>query len=177
VPEQRFVDALHEQIANEYAASQQYVAIAVNYDAQTLPRLAEFFYRQAVEERNHAMMMVRYLLDSNVPVRTPGVAAPQLEFADTVAPVALALEQERTVGDQINRLFGIAREAGDYVSEQFMQWFVKEQLEEVAMMQALLDIVERGRDNLLQVEEYLSHSPVGGSAQPAGAPETAGGAL
>jgi ferritin len=57
VPEQRFVDALHEQIANEYAASQQYVAIAVNYDAQTLPRLAEFFYRQAVEERNHAMMM------------------------------------------------------------------------------------------------------------------------
>jgi bacterioferritin B len=177
VPDARLIEALHEQIANEFAASQQYVAIAVTYDAQTLPQLAAFFYRQAVEERNHAMMMVQYLLDSDVPVRTPGVEAPRLDFSDAVSPVALALEQERMVGDQINRLFGIAREAGDYVSEQFMQWFVKEQLEEVSTMQALLDVVERGRDNLLQVEEYLSHGTIGGGAEPAGAPATAGGAL
>jgi ferritin len=177
MPDHSFVDALHEQVANEFAASQQYVAIAVHYDAQTLPQLAAFFYRQAVEERNHAMMMAQYLLDSDVPVRIPGVAAPQLEFNDAVAPVKLALEQERTVGEQINRLFGIAREAGDYMSEQFMQWFVKEQLEEVSTMQKLLDIVERGRGNLLQVEEYLSHGVVGGGAEPAGAPAAAGGTL
>ena len=73
----RFVERLNEQIAYEFAASQQYIANAVYYDAQTLPRLAAFFYAQAVEERNHAMMMVRYLLDADAEVAIPGVAAPE----------------------------------------------------------------------------------------------------
>lgn len=60
----QFTEALNQQIASEFAASQQYLAIAVHYDAQTLPQLAGHFYRQAVEERNHAMMLVQYLLDS-----------------------------------------------------------------------------------------------------------------
>ena len=54
--EKRFADALNEQIANEFAASQQYVACAVYYDAETLPRLAAFLYAQALEEKG-----VRYL--------------------------------------------------------------------------------------------------------------------
>ncbi|MEK6328385.1 MAG: ferritin-like domain-containing protein, partial [Actinomycetota bacterium] len=58
-----FADALNEQIANEFGAHQQYIGAAVYYESETLPRLAAFFYRQAVEERNHAMMMVQYLLD------------------------------------------------------------------------------------------------------------------
>src|SRR6185295_2503011 len=61
--EKSFAGALNEQIANEFAASQQYVGAAVYYDAETLPRLAHFFYRQAQEEREHAMIMIRYLLD------------------------------------------------------------------------------------------------------------------
>ena len=72
----RFTEGLNDQIANELAASQQYVAIAVHYDAQTLPQLAAHFYRQAVEERNHAMMIVRYLLDAGAQVEIPGVQAP-----------------------------------------------------------------------------------------------------
>src|SRR5215212_10770278 len=101
VPAQAFVDALNEQIGHEFSASQQYVACAVHYDAETLPRLAAFFYRQAVEERNHAMMMVQYLLDAGVDPVVPGVAAPETSFADVVAPVTLALAQERRVSDQI----------------------------------------------------------------------------
>ena len=72
-----FVSKLNEQIGNELAAHQQYVACAVHYDAETLPRLAAFFYRQALEERDHAMMMVQYLLDTDATVEIPGVAAPQ----------------------------------------------------------------------------------------------------
>src|SRR2546423_8441224 len=97
VPAQAFVDALNEQIAEEFAASQQYVTVAVHYDAETLPRLAAFFYRQAVEERNHAMMMIQYLLDAGADPIVPGVAAPQSGFADIVVPVELALEQDRRV--------------------------------------------------------------------------------
>src|SRR4051812_45870485 len=95
MPADAFVAKLDEQIAHEFAAHQQYVAIAVHYDAETLPRLAAFFYAQALEERNHALMMVRFLLDQDVDVTVPGVAAPQTAFEDVVAPVALALAQER----------------------------------------------------------------------------------
>ena len=137
----RFVERLNEQIAYEFAASQQYVANAVYYDAQTLPRLAAFFYAQAVEERNHAMMMVQYLLDADAQVTIPAVTAPETEFDDVVAPVALALEQERRVSDQIAALTEVARDEGDYLSEQFVQWFLKEQVEEVASMSSLLAVV------------------------------------
>ena len=96
-----FPEGLNEQVGHEFAASQQYVAIAVHYDAQTLPRLAAHFYRQAVEERNHAMMLVQYLLDADEIVKIPGVEAPRTEFDDVVTPVELALAQEREVTEQI----------------------------------------------------------------------------
>src|SRR5690349_24628410 len=99
--ESSFAAALNEQVANEFAAHQQYVAIAAHYDGETLPRLAAFFYRQAVEERNHAMMLVQYLLDAGLEVTIPGVAAPEVGFSDIVAPVELALAQEKRVTEQI----------------------------------------------------------------------------
>ena len=172
-----FADQLNEQIAYEFAASQQYIAIAVHYDAQTLPQLAAHFYRQAVEERNHAMMMVQYLLDSGDEVVTPAVAAPQTVFADDVEPVALALDQEKRVTAQISQLALIARENGDLVAEQFMHWFLQEQREEVSSMSALLQVVERLRDNVMLVEDYLARESGGENALETGAPPSAGGAL
>jgi ferritin len=174
--ESRFVSALNEQIAYEFGASQQYTAIAIHYDAETLPRLAAFFYRQALEERNHAMMMVQYLLDAGERVTIPGVEAPQTEFADTVAPVELALAQERRVTSQINALAAAARDANDYAGEQFMLWFIKEQVEEVSSMSDLLRVVERARENPLLAEEYLVREATGEAAD-ATAPGAAGGAL
>jgi ferritin len=173
----RFVERLNQQIAYEFAASQQYIANAVYYDRETLPRLAAFFYAQAVEERNHAMMMVEYLLDADEPVTIPGVAAPETAFSDIVAPVALALEQERRVSDQIGELMGVARAENDYLSEQFTQWFLKEQVEEVSSMSSLLTVVQRSADSPMLIEEYLvrENAPSGG-ADPT-APSAAGGAL
>jgi ferritin len=173
----RFVERLNEQIAYEFAASQQYVANAVFYDAETLPRLAAFFYAQAVEERNHAMMMVQYLLDADADVSIPGVSMPETEFADIVAPVVLALEQEKRVSDQIAGLVGVAREEGDYLSEQFVQWFLKEQVEEVSTMSSLLAVVKRSADAPYFVEDYLAREHSGGEAADPTAPPAAGGAL
>ena len=173
----RFPEALNEQIGYELGASQQYVAIAVYYDAQTLPRLAAHFYRQAVEERNHAMMMVQYLLDADQEVRTPGIDAPRADFADVVAPVSLALEQEKRVTAQIADLVRLARAEGDLVGEQFLHWFLQEQREEVSSMSALLHVVERSKDNVMLVEDYLARESGGENALEAGAPPAAGGAL
>ena len=173
----RFIERLNEQIAYEFAASQQYIANAVYYDAETLPRLAGFFYAQSVEERNHAMMMVRYLLDADARVSIPGIAAPETEFADLVAPVALALEQEKRVSGQIAALVGVAREESDYLSEQFVQWFLKEQVEEVSTMSSLLTVVQRSADSPMFVEDYLVREHDVGEAADPTAPPAAGGPL
>jgi len=173
-----FIDELNAQVGREFGASQQYVAIAVYYDAEALPGLAGHFYRQAVEERNHAMMIVQYLLDADATVTIPGVEGPRTEFADAVAPVALALEQERTVTEQISRLAALAREQNDLVGEQFLHWFLQEQREEVASMSDLLKVVERASESsLLLAEEYLARVTIGDPGVDASAPPAAGGAL
>ena len=172
-----FASTLNEQVGNEFGAHQQYVAIAAHYDGETLPQLASFFYRQAVEERNHAMMLIQYLLDADHPVEVPGVEAPKSDFADTVEPVRLALEQEKRVSDQIANLARLAREEGDYQGEQFMQWFIKEQVEEVSSMSALLQVVQRAGDDPLRAEEYLAREQIGDAGGDPTAPGAAGGAL
>jgi ferritin len=173
MPAERFVEHLNEQIGNEFAAHQQYIACAVYYDALTMPQMAAFFYSQAMEERDHAMMMVQYLIDQDAAVTIPGVRAPQTVFEDLVAPVVLALDQEKRVTTQINELTKIAREENDFASDQFMQWFIKEQVEEVATMSDLVNVVRRSRDNIEAVEEYLKREQGSGGADPT-APAVAG---
>jgi bacterioferritin B len=173
-PAQAFAEKLNEQIANEFAAHQQYVACAVYYDSEALPQLARFFYRQALEERGHAMMMVQFLLDTGAEVTTPGVAEPRSRFAGLVEPIALALDQEQRVSAQINALAATAREAGDYTSEQFTQWFIKEQTEEVATMSALLRVAERSGADAANIEDFLAREHPGGEGGDPTAPQAAG---
>ncbi|MBM0126798.1 ferritin [Pimelobacter simplex] len=171
----RFTDQLNAQIGNEFAAHNQYLACAVYYDALTMPQLAGFFYAQAMEEREHAMMMVQYLLDTDAAVQIPGVEAPVADFADIVAPISLALEQEKRVTEQINGLVRTAREEYDFASEQFMQWFIKEQVEEVATMNDLLTVVTRSKDDINAIEDWVARERSAGDADPT-APPAAGAA-
>ena len=169
-----FVDKLDAQIAYEFAAEHQYIACAVHYDSEALPELARFFYRQALEERGHAMIMVQFLLDAGEKVEIAGVAAPRSSFADLVEPISLALEQERRVTDQINALAAIAREAGDYTSEQFIQWFIREQIEEVATMSRLLRVAQRSLDDPSAIEDFVAREHAGGNGEDPTAPRAAG---
>ncbi|GAA3860884.1 ferritin [Saccharothrix violaceirubra] len=172
----KFHHLLREQVGHEFAAAQQYLAIAVWYDGADLPRLAAHFYRQALEERNHALMIVQYLMDKDVRVSIPGVSEVRNDFTDAREPVELALHQEETVTEQIVTLAKTARDEGDYIGEQFLQWFLKEQVEEVASMRTLLAVVDRADGNLFHVEAYLTRESVGEAADPS-APRAAGGAL
>jgi ferritin len=174
MPDKSFADALNAQIANEFAASQQYVGAAVYYDAATLPRLAAFFYRQALEEREHAMMMIRYLLDVGEEIHIPDIKSQETAYVDGSAPVRMALEQEKRVSDEIFALFELARDLKDYRAEQFLQWFVKEQVEEVALMSDLLNVVERSKENLLLAEDYIARESLGEETSDPTAPPVAG---
>ena len=169
---------LHEQIRNEFTASQQYTAVAVWYDDQDLPQLAGHFYKQALEERNHAMMMVQYLLDKDIRPQIPSVGEVESDFKTALEPLELALAQEITVTKQIETLARTARDESDYVGEQFMQWFLKEQVEEVAAMKTLVNVAKRAGDNLFHLEDFLARELAGngGTADPT-APIAAGGAV
>ncbi|WP_141879535.1 ferritin [Homoserinimonas aerilata] len=171
-----FDTLLAEQIGHEFEAAQQYIAIAVWYDNRDLPQLAKHFYAQSLEERNHAMMLVQYRLDRDLGVVIPGVPTVQSEFADEREPIVLALAQEKRVTEQIEALFAAARSETDALGEQFMLWFLKEQVEEVASMSTLLTIVERA-ENLFDVENYLVRESIGDGGHDANAPQAAGGAV
>lgn len=173
----KFCARMQDQIRNEFTAAQQYVAIAVHFDGEDLPQLAAHFYRQAVEERNHAMMLVRYLLDRDVRVEIPPTDAVRNDFASVREAVALALDLERGVTEQITELASTARDERDYLGEQFMQWFLKEQVEEVASMSTLLRTVDRAGANLFHIEDFVAREMAPQPGADAGAPTAAGGAL
>jgi bacterioferritin B len=176
-PDRSFVQLLAEQVRHEFTASQQYIAIAVWFDDHDLPRLAAHFYAQSVEERNHAMMIIQYMLDRDWPVTVPGIDDVRGDFDKPTTPIALALEQEKSVTGQIEALFRAARAEGDVLGEQFMLWFLKEQVEEVASMKTLLTIAERAGTDWFQVEDHLAREAVGDGGKDSSAPAAAGGAL
>lgn len=154
---QRIIDAINQQIGNEFSAMLQYTAIAAHFDGETLPELAAYFHRQAEEEKDHAHRFIKYVTDTGAKVVIPDIPAPIAHFNFAEDAVKLSLEQEKAVTQQVNSLVHIAKEETDYTSDTFLQWFVREQLEEVSSMEDLLRIVQRaGEGNLLRVEDYLA---------------------
>jgi ferritin len=148
---------MNEQIGHEFGASLQYVNIAAYFDDAGLPVLTQHFFRQADEEREHAMKFVRYILDAGGRVAIPSIPAPRPEFASAEEAVALALEWEYTVTKQINALLDKASSERDYVAHDFLEWFAREQLEEVSSMDTLLKMIRRaGESGLMMVENALA---------------------
>lgn len=145
------------QIGREFGASLQYVSIASYFARDSLPELASFFYRQAEEERDHAMRFVHYVVDAGGHVQIPAVAAPKSDFKSAEEAVQLSLDWETTVTRQINALVDLALKENDHISKTFLDWFVTEQLEEVSSMETLLSTIRRaGNAGLLFVEDYIA---------------------
>lgn len=153
---ERINDAMNAQIGAEFAASIQYVAISAYFASEGLARLAARFDQQAEEERQHALKLIKHLLDTGGKVRIPAIPAPQCKFGSVAEAVELALEQEKQVTRQINELMAMAVEDRDFAAQNLLQWFVAEQVEEVANMDNLFKVVRRaGEGNLIYVESYL----------------------
>jgi len=150
-------EQINAQIAHEFGASLQYVNIAGYFDSAALPMLSQHFLKQADEERQHAMKFVGYVMDAGGTVAVPAIPAPRAAFASAEEAVALALEWEVTVTNQITALLDRASKERDYVAHDFLEWFAREQLEEVSSMETLLKMIQRaGEPGLLQVESAIS---------------------
>src|ERR1041385_8823593 len=163
----KVVDAINKQIGNEFGASMQYIAIAAYFSSDALPQLAAHFFRQAAEENDHAMRFIKYVIDAGGKVVIPAIEAPQPTFHNAEEAIQLSLDQEIEVTHQINALVELARSENDYITINFLQWFLTEQLEEVSSMDNLLKIVQRAGGNLLQADEYLARVGVRTMPEPA----------
>lgn len=164
---QKVIDAINEQIGYEFSASMQYYAIGAHFAAEALPQLSRHFFKQAEEEKDHALRFIKYVVDTGGSVFIPAIEAPKSLFKTPEAAVKLSLAQEVKVTHQINALVELARSENDYITINFLQWFLTEQLEEVSSMDSLLKIVQRAGTNLLQADEYLARVGVGSAPAPA----------
>ena len=157
---QELAEAINAQVGREFGASLQYINIATYFDSDDLPELAAFFYRQADEEKMHAMKFVHYVVEAGGQVKVPGVEKPKYDFKSAQEAIQAALDWEVEVTNQINRLMDLAIAQNDHIAQDFLRWFVTEQLEEVSTMSTLLKVVQRAGGNLLWVEDFLARNPI-----------------
>ena len=155
----KLVDAMNAQIISEFGASAQYIAIAVYFDDQALPELAGFFYRQSDEEREHAMKFVHFMLETGAKPIIPGISELRNSFESAADAVQFALDQEMRVTDEINNLVSLAVTENDHTSNNFLQWFVMEQVEEIDTMSSLLQTIKHANGNMLWVEDFVRRNP------------------
>ena len=152
--------AVNDQIGREFGASLQYYSIAAYFDTDSLPELAAFFYRQAEEEKDHALKLLHYIVDAGGEVRIPTVEGPKYDFKSAEEAGLAALGWEMQVTKEINNLMDMAIKDNDHISQEFLRWFVSEQLEEVSTMETLLSVIRRAGENLLWVEDFLARNPI-----------------
>ncbi|MFC3963842.1 ferritin [Nocardia jiangsuensis] len=168
--EQPFAGLLRDHIRFELTTSQQYLAVAVYFDAAKLPRSAAYAYRRSEDNRTDALRMIGYLLDRELPVGVTGIDPIRSEFGSSqdAATHICALESERSA--RLTDLAQQARRANDYLGEQFTGWFLEKQIEEAARANTLVTVVERADGNLFDVEEFLAREQSGRAPLSTGAP-------
>ncbi|HRX85381.1 MAG TPA: ferritin [Phycisphaerae bacterium] len=151
------VDKLNDQIANEFHAAHNYMAMACRFDGLGLKVLSQWFFRQGEEEREHGKKILTYLLEVGADVQLRAIAEPVGDLSSPISIVETALEQEENVTKQIHDLVALAEQHKDYATRSFLSWFIDEQVEEVATMTELLQMLKlAGNQHLLQVEARVA---------------------
>ena len=121
---------LNDQVNKEFYSAYLYLQFSNFYVEQGLAGFANWYKVQAQEERDHAMLMLQYLQNNDVPVTLEAVAKPDAELTANMDPLKAGLAHEQYVTSLIHAIYEAAYEARDFRTMQFLDWFVKEQGEE-----------------------------------------------
>jgi len=149
-------DAINAQIGEELKASNAYANMAAYFNELGLLRLSSMFFDQSEEEREHALKFVHYLLDVEGEVAIPAISAVPSKFESVKAAFEMALSWEKDVTGKIDHLMDLAVEAKDYAAQDFLRWYVTEQVEEEATMSQLILLAEGlGDQSIFLIESHL----------------------
>lgn len=146
----KIADLINEQVNKELYSGYLYLDFANYYADEGLDGFAHWYEVQAQEERDHAMMMRRYLIDNGIRVTFDAIAGPDKKFADITAPLKAGYEHEQYVTSLINNIYAEAFAIKDFKTMQFLDWFIKEQGEE-----------EKNAEDMLKKMELFGHDAKG----------------
>jgi ferritin len=162
----KLADELNAQVGHEFGAHLQYLALASYFERRNLENLAHFFYDQAEEEKEHGLKIVRHINYAGGAARIPAIPAPQNDFASTAEALQLFVDQEAFVTGRFLDMSRLALEEGDFSTFNFLQWFVNEQVEEMATASRLLGwYSEVGEERVTQLELLLAESQEKGDGE------------
>lgn len=153
------LDLLNEQINKELYSAYLYLDIANYYSDEGLKGFENWFFIQAQEEKEHAMLFRTYLMNNDEKVTLSSIEAPNKNYFDFESPLSVTLEHENSVTESINNIYSLAHSIKDFRTMQFLNWFIKEQGEEE---KTISDIIKRfelfGNDSkgLYLLDEELS---------------------
>jgi ferritin len=139
--------ALNMQIAWELTASQEYLALAAQFEAMNLKGFAKYMRRQSEEEREHALRLFDHICARGGRVRLQAVPQPRIEFDSTRAIFQAAYDREQANTRSINELYQLALQENDFATQTMLRWFIEEQVEEEAWCQEALGLLERIGDD------------------------------
>lgn len=128
--DKKVIELLNDQINKEFYSAYLYLDMANYYIDNDLDGFGNWYTIQAQEERDHAMLFLKYLQSNGVKVTLEAIAKPDKEFKNHIDPLLVGAEHERYVTDLIHKIYEASYETKDFRTMQFLDWFVKEQLEE-----------------------------------------------
>ncbi len=135
----KMLKILNEQVSKEAYASQLYLAMASWAEVQGLEGISSWYYAQSEEERLHMLKFIRFINDRGGHAIVPQVELPPKEFDGVRAAFDASLEHEQMVSAAINDIVALCLEEKDFATHNWIQWFVEEQMEEEASVQAIID--------------------------------------
>ncbi len=151
-------DALNQQINSELLASYTYLAMAAYFDHEELPGFASWFKAHSVEETSHAMRIYEFINRRDGQVKLMGIEQPATAYDSPEAVLEKALKMEKQVTQQIHNLFEISNTEKEYGTQNMLQWFLEEQVEEEDLFRHVLTQVKAAggdRWNLLLLDQQL----------------------
>ena len=146
----RIAALLNEQINKEFYSAYLYLEMANYYDEMDLDGYSNYYMIQAQEERDHALLFMKYMQNNGLKVTLEAIAKPDKVFTNVVEPLVAAAEHERYVTALINEIYHEAHQAKDYRTMKFLDWFVDEQMEE-----------EDNADSMVSRYKLFGHDPKG----------------
>jgi len=151
--------AFNDQINAEYHSSYLYLSMAAYFEAESYPGMASWMRVQTQEELFHAMKFFDFVAERGGRVKLTAIEGPEIEWKSPLDAFQAAYKHEQYITGRINNLVGIAREAKDFAADNFLQWFVGEQVEEEATVDKIVQDLKRAGDNaqiLLMLDRELA---------------------
>lgn len=158
--------ALNEQFEKELFSSNLYLSMSVYFSANSLNGFANWMRIQSKEEMDHAMLIFDYILQRGGEAIVPKIEAPEPKWKSTLEVVSETYKHEQFITESINNLYSLANEQKDYATCNFLQWFIKEQVEEeenTSELEARVKLCDANKSGIFMIDNELKsrvHTPI-----------------